>query len=105
MSNSTISDNQNPKERTIVINNQKETNGIGIAGFVLAILSIFIGWIPFVGWICWFLGLLFSFIGVFKKPKGLAIAGLVISLIGIIFLLFIFAGLAGLAVIGEASGY
>ncbi len=70
-------------------------NGLGTAGFVLAIIALFLGWVPFLGWVMWFLGLLFSFIGVFKAPRGLAIAGLIISLIGIILLLVVFAALAG----------
>jgi hypothetical protein len=45
----------------------------------------------------WFLGALFSFIGIFKKPRGLAIAGLVISFIGIIILLAFFGAIIGLA--------
>ena len=73
---------------------KKETNGIGTAGFVLALIGIFLGWIPVVGWIIWLLGLIFSFIGVFKQPKGLSIAGLVISLIGIILLIVVFGAIA-----------
>ena len=66
-----------------------KTNGIGTAGFVLALLALFLGCIPVLGWICWFLGLLFSFIGVFKEPKGSAIAGLIISLVDLFILLFL----------------
>ncbi|MFB9052126.1 hypothetical protein ACFFVB_03455 [Formosa undariae] len=73
---------------------QNESNGIGIAGFIFAMLGLFLGWIPLFGWFIWFLGAILSFIGVFKNPKGFAIAGLVISFIGLILLLFIFAGLA-----------
>lgn len=81
--------------QTIIINQQKkESNGIGTAGFVLALISLFIGWIPVLGWIAWLLGLILSFVGIFKNPRGLAIAGLVISLVGIILLIFISAGLA-----------
>ena len=71
----------------------RRTNGLGVAGFVLALLSLFLGWIPLLGWIIWFLGILFSFIGIFRKPRGLAVAGLVISLIGIIVILLITGGL------------
>lgn len=85
------------RQTVIVREPMSATNGMGIAGFVLALIAIFIGWIPFLGWVVWFLGLLFSFIGVFKKPRGLAIAGLVISLIGIILLIVFFAGVLGLA--------
>ena len=41
------------------------------------------------------LGLILSFVGVFKTPKGMAIAGLVISLIAIILLLTVFRALLG----------
>jgi len=71
-----------------------QSNGLGIAGFVLALLAVFLGWVPVLGWILWFLGLLLSFIGMFKYPRGFAIAGLIISLIGIILLLVVFGALA-----------
>ena len=63
---------------------EKKSNGLGTAGFVLALVGFILGIIPvlnFVGWICLVLGFIFSLIGVFKQPKGLAIAGLIISLI------------------------
>ena len=81
--------------KTIIINQvQKKSNGIGTAGFVLAIIALFLGWIPLLGWIMWLLGLIFSFIGVFKSPKGLSIAGLIISFIGIIILIVVFGAFA-----------
>ena len=77
--------------QTIIIRQEeKSTNGIGTAGFVMSLIAIFLGWIPVIGWIIWILGLVLSFVGIFKKPKGMAIAGLVISLIGIIMLVFVF---------------
>lgn len=86
---------QNHQEKTIIVTHQKsQSNGTGTAGFVLALIALFFGWIPLAGWLLWFLGMILSFIGVFKKPRGLAIAGLVISFIGIILLIFLFAGLA-----------
>jgi hypothetical protein len=81
-------------------------NGIATAGFVLALVALFLGWIPVLGWIIWLLGLIFSSVGLAKakkvkgKGKGLAIAGLVISLIGIAVLLLLAFGLLGL---GAAS--
>ena len=95
-----MEENQNNEQssqgQTIIINQQqKKSNGLGTAGFVLALIALFLGWVPVLGWILWLLGLIFSFIGVFKKPKGLAIAGLVISLIGIIVLIVISAGVLG----------
>jgi hypothetical protein len=65
-------------------------SGIAVAGFVLAIIALFGGWIPFIGWLAWLLGLIFSCIGLSKSKrpddsrKGLAIAGLVISLVALV---------------------
>ncbi|MDY2941407.1 MAG: zinc ribbon domain-containing protein [Varibaculum sp.] len=70
-------------------------NSIGTAGFVLAIVAIFTSWIPFLGVIVWILGTMFSLVGLSKKPRGLAIAGSVISLIGIVLLILLFTVLAG----------
>lgn len=83
--------------QTIIVNQQEnKSNGTGVAGFVLALIALFLGWVPVLGWILWLFGLILSFIGIFKKPKGLAIAGLVISLLGLILLIFVFAGLAAI---------
>lgn len=80
----------------IIINQvEHKSNGVGTAGFVLAIIAIFLGWIPVFGWILWVLGLILSFAGVFKKPRGLAIAGLVLSLIDLILLITVFGAILG----------
>ena len=82
---------QSPSGQTLVNKHTgKKTNVIGAAGFVLALIAIITGWIPFVGWVIWTSGLILSFVGVFKTPKDFAIAGLVISLIGIIFLITVY---------------
>jgi hypothetical protein len=77
----------NPGQTVIVNQVTRPSNALGTSGFVLALIALFVGWIPVVGWIVWFLGALFSFIGVFNPPRAMAIAGLVVSLIGIISLL------------------
>ena len=93
-----LQNSQGPAGQTIIVNQTaKESNGIGTAGFVLAIVALFVGWIPVLGWVVWFLGLILSFVGIFRRPKGLSIAGLVISLIGIILLLAVFGTLLGAA--------
>ncbi|MBI0091577.1 hypothetical protein FG111_04885 [Lactobacillus kunkeei] len=70
--------------------NQAKANGIGTAGFVLSLIALLVtSWIPFVDFVVWLLGAIFSIIGLFKQPKGLAIAGTIISFIGIIFILFV----------------
>ena len=77
----------------IIINQQGQgnQNGIGTAGFILALVSLLIGSLPGIGWLCWLLGLIFSCIGISKRPKGLAIAGAVISLIGLLLILMLSA--------------
>ena len=82
-----------------------ESNGIGVAGFVLALLAFFFGWVPFLGWIMWVLGLVFSAIGIskarrIKKGMGLSVAGLIISLIGVIIIVVFAGAIAGLAAFG-----
>jgi hypothetical protein len=88
-------DGQNPQGgQTIIINQQSfQKNGIGTAGFVLALLGLIFCWVPVLNWILWILGLIFSFVGVFKIPKGLSIAGLCISFIGIILMLAVLGAL------------
>ena len=85
--------NPQNRPRPAVIINQTESNGIGTAGFVLALIAIFLGWVPVLGWIIWLLGLIFSAVGLTRQPKGLAIAGLVISLVGIVLLIAVFGAI------------
>ena len=84
-----MSDNFSPyqeQEQKIVIE-QKQSNPLGLTGFILSLCAIVLGWIPVLNFILWILGLIFSAIGMFKQPKGFAIAGLAISLLGIILLI------------------
>ncbi len=89
---------QPPVNQQVVIQNaEKKSNGIGVAGFVLALIAFFLFWVPVLGWILWVLGALFSIIGLFKQPKGFAIAGFIISFIDVIILLLLAFGLFGTA--------
>ncbi|MGN1260002.1 MAG: hypothetical protein ACI4UC_02750 [Alloprevotella sp.] len=81
----------------IIQNTPHRSNGLGTAGFVLALLGLILCWIPILDWLLWFLGALFSFIGVFKAPRGLAIAGLVISFIAFIVLVILLGVIAAMA--------
>lgn len=72
-------------------------NGMGIAGFVLAILGLLLCWIPWVDWVLWLLGFIFSIIGVCRRPRGLAIAGLVISCIVIVLTTLVVGAILGVA--------
>jgi hypothetical protein len=71
----------------------KPSNGFGTAGFVLGIIGLVFSFIPLIGVIAWplvILGLIFSAIGLSKASKGratnkgLAIAGLVVSIVGLV---------------------
>ena len=90
--------NQNQPSSTTVIVNQteKSSNGVGIAGFILALLGVIFSWIPILNWILWIIGLILSFVGVFKKPKGFAIAGLCLSLLGIILIIAVIGTIGAL---------
>jgi hypothetical protein len=75
-------------------------NKLGAAGFVLALIAIVMNWItiPIIDklqWLIWLAGLILSIIGMFRKPKTYAIAGLIISLIRIIILIIV-GGLAAI---------
>ena len=67
----------------------KKSNGVGMAGFILALITLFVGWIPIlgqIGWLSGLIGIILSVIGVFKRPRGFAIAGIIISLVSLLFL-------------------
>ncbi|GAB3449248.1 DUF4190 domain-containing protein [Actinophytocola sediminis] len=68
------------------------SNGLGTTGFILGLIGLVLSPIPFIGVIAWplvILGLIFSAIGFSKVSKGkatnkgLAIAGMVTSIIGL----------------------
>ena len=67
---------------TILVREQRyKSNGLGTAGFITSLLGLLLSWVPVLGWILWLVGALLSLIGVFKSPRGLAITGLILSLI------------------------
>ena len=76
----------------------RNKNGIATAGFVLAVLAVALFWFIVVNFILWVLGLVFSAIGYSraKEPgspgRGLAIAGLVITLGGLVLLILLIVG-------------
>ena len=52
---------QQPMQQTVIVQQeQRKSNGMGTAGFVLALIGFFFSWIPILGWVIWFLGVLFS---------------------------------------------
>lgn len=65
----------------------RQSNGLGTAGFVLALLGLIFCWVPLVDGVLWLLGFIFSLIAIFRVPRGLAIAGLVLSSVTALILL------------------
>ena len=81
--------NSTAPPQVIVRQIERKTNGLGTAGFVISLISAIFFWLPFVSQILWVFGLIFSFIGLFKRPRGLAIAGFIISFVNLIVILVI----------------
>lgn len=68
-------------------------NGMGIAGFIVSLIGLFVC----AGVVCP-IGLLLSLVALRKEPRGFAIAGLIIGLIGSlmgVFVVLIFVGIIG----------
>ena len=82
-----MNNQQNNKEnlrhvQPILVREQRyKSNGLGTAGFITSLLGLLLSWVPVLGWILWLVGALLSLIGVFKSPRGLAITGIILSLI------------------------
>jgi len=70
----------------------QQNNPMGVAGFVLAVISVFCGWIPFFGWIVWLLAVIFSAIGLTNKPRGLAVAGIIICILPLLLIVLVLVG-------------
>lgn len=75
-------------------------NTMGIAGFVCSLVGL-----VSCGLICP-IGAILSFVGCFKQPRGLAIAGLIIGIVGSLWLLIfaLFIGMAGITFVMLALG-
>jgi hypothetical protein len=74
---------------------QPPTNGLGIAGFIVSL----VGLVATCGVLCP-LGLLLSLFGLLKRPRGFAIAGTLIGLVGTAFIAC-FVGLFAAAVVSR----
>lgn len=81
--------------QTIIIQTapEKKSNGVGTAGFVLSLMSILFSWTLIGGAVIWILGLVLSFIGMFRKPRGLAITGFILCLPSLILIIVLFTTL------------
>ena len=68
----------------------QSSNGLGIAGFVVSLCAAFLVWVPILNFVLALVGLILSAMGMKKQPKGLATAGLVISIIFLVVTLIYF---------------
>jgi hypothetical protein len=75
------------------------SNNLGIAGFVLSLVGLFA-----CGGLLCPLGALLSFIALFKQPRGFAVAGFIIGMVGS-FGFIIFLLLGGLAFMAGVLGF
>lgn len=89
----TIQNIRSGRVRETIVVETERSNGMGTAGFIFAILGLIVSWAPVVNFVIWFLGFLFSFIGLFKAPRGMAITGFMLSIIGFILMIIIFGGI------------
>ena len=86
------------------VNVEKKVNGFGIAGFVVSLLSLWLGMYFMIASI---VGLVLSIVGMCMSKKctscnGLAIAGLVIGIISLVIWVIVWL-VVGAALIGLAS--
>ena len=76
--------------QTIIIKQrEKPSNVLGIIGFVLSLIPLTYGG----GILIWSIALILSFIALFKRPRGFAIAGFVISLVCLAFYILALFGI------------
>lgn len=85
---------------------EQPRNGLGTAGFVLGLIGLLFSFLPVVGVVAWplvVLGLIFSLIGFLRgrsgraTNKGLALAGVLLSAIGLVICIVWAAGTAKVA--------
>ncbi|MCM1111104.1 MAG: hypothetical protein NC336_07850 [Clostridium sp.] len=72
---------------------ERSSNGYGVAGFIFSVIAVVMSFIKvstsfmngweWIVWGVWCIGAVLSAIGVFRRPRGLAIAGLVIAIVAI----------------------
>lgn len=88
-----------PQQQIIVNAGNNKTNGMATAGFTLALIGCFFS----IAFILQLLGLIFSIVGLVKsgqlegKGRGMAIAGLVLSILGFIPAIFLISTISSCA--------
>lgn len=70
-----------PGSIRVEVSDEGRHNQFGIAGFILLLVSLLGCWVPVMNLITCILGLIFSIIGLFRQPRGFAVAGFTVSVI------------------------
>ena len=82
--------------------NQLQKNGLGVAGFVIALVGLVFSWIPLLNvisfWLC-AICIVLSVVALFLKNKkrGMAIAGVVCGVAGIVIYYLVYDGIKAAA--------
>ena len=87
--NNTPATDQNNGQTIIIKQEVPHKNGVGIAGFVMSITGLILCWVPIIKWLLLVPAFLLSFIGMFKKPRTLAVIGTIISALVILVIVII----------------
>lgn len=87
--NNTPATDQNNGQTIIIKQEVPQKNGVGIAGFVMSITGLILCWVPIIKWLLLVPAFLLSFIGMFKKPRILAVIGTIISALVILVIVII----------------
>lgn len=77
----------------------RSVNGYGVAGFIISVIAVVMtfikvnasfidGW-EWIVWGVWCVGAVLSTIGCFRKPRSLAMAGLIISVVAVCVMWFV----------------
>lgn len=88
------------------INQPKNYGGLAIAGMVIGIVSVMLGWVPFLGFCLGVTAIILSIVAIKKKQsKGMSIAGIVTGAVSIVWNLivsaFLIISMLGIAAYGN----
>ena len=95
------------RNRASIMAENTNKNGLGVAGFVVALIGLILSWIPLVnvfGVILCAIGFILALIAVFKKPRTLAIIGMILALGGGIIYWIVWTRIAEAAKAAVESG-
>lgn len=90
----------------------KTTSGMSVTAMILGIVGLVFVWAPFIGFICSILGIIFGGVGISQTKKnpnlsgrGMAIAGLVCGILGIVIWVILAAVIGLLGIFSSTIGY